>query len=329
MGFVRKVGRKLDKAIIRPVLKTVEAVVQDPKKLAMVALSVFAPGVGAAFGSALGLSGTAATIVGQAAINTALNGGNVKQAILAAAIPVVGQQLAGTISASFVSSGMDKALANTAGRVLSNAGMAAIQGKDPVTALLTGGASAGTAAITGNIPGFSDLPDFVKRTINAGIATNLSGGDGSKAAASALINSAISKASSQVAAYRKDNNADLNALAQSGLNTANPNDVLLAGNQASSNFPLNFSAAPDKTVASGTPYSSTSINDPVNMLTESNNPFTPTQVAANTVQNDGSSIQLMTDVFGKDIAAPQKIAASSFKFSAGGDIDELLRLLRS
>jgi hypothetical protein len=37
----------------------------------------------------------------------------------------------------------------------------------------------------------------------------------------------------------------------------------------------------------------------------------------------------MTDVFGTDISAPQKIDARTYKFSAGGDIDELLRLLRS
>jgi len=327
MGFAKKIGKKIDKGIIQPVLHTVEAIVQDPKKLAMVALSVFAPGVGTALGTAMGLSGTAATIVGQAAINTALNGGNVKQAIISAAIPVVGQQVAGTLSASFVESGMDKVLANSAGKVITSAGMAKLQGKDPVAALLSGGISAGTSAVTNNIPGFNDLPDVVKQSINAGISTNLAGGDGSQAAANALVNSALSKASAQVAAYKQDSSADINALAKSGLPTNNPNDVLLAGNQNPAATPINFNTNPAKT-ATGTAPAAMS-NDAVNMLTAPNNPFTPTQVASNTVQNNSGPLQLMTDVFGTDISAPQKIDARTYKFSAGGDIDELLRLLRS
>ena len=327
MGFAKKIGKKIDKGLIQPVLHTVEAIVQDPKKLAMVALSVFAPGVGTALGTAMGLSGTAATIVGQAAINTALNGGNVKQAILSAAIPVVGQQVAGTLSASFVESGMDKVLANSAGKVITSAGMAKLQGKDPVAALLSGGISAGTSAVTNNIPGFNDLPDVVKQSINTGISTNLAGGDGSQAAANALVNSAIAKASDQVAAYKKDSNADINALAKSGLTTNNPNDALFTGNQTPATTPINFNASPTPAATGAAPASVN--NDAVNMLTAPNNPFKPTQVASNTVQNNSGPLQLMTDVFGTDISAPQKIDARTYKFSAGGDIDELLRLLRS
>ena len=191
MGFVRKIGRKLDDAIFQPILNTVEAIIEDPKKLAMVALSIMAPGAGTALGSALGLSGTAATIVGQAAINTALNGGDVKAGILAAAIPVVGKEFAGTVSNAFVESGMDKALADSAGKVVSGAGVAAAQGKDPLTALISGGLSEGTAAITRDLPGFSDLPDAAKRSVNAAIATELLGGDGTQSAINAAINTGI------------------------------------------------------------------------------------------------------------------------------------------
>lgn len=59
------------------------------------------------------------------------------------------------------------------------------------------------------------------------------------------------------------------------------------------------------------------------------NTFTPTQLASNTVQSDSSPIQLMTDVFGTDISKAQKTSARGYGFSAGGDVDELLRLLRS
>jgi hypothetical protein len=197
MGFVRKIGRKIDKAIIQPVLNTVEAVIEDPRKLAMVALSVMAPGAGTALGSALGLSGTAATMVGQAAINTALNGGDIKAGIMAAAIPVVGKELASTAATSFMESGMDKALAESAGKVVSGTAISAAQGKDPLSALISGGLSEGTAAVTRDIPGFSDLPDAAKRSINAAVATELSGGDGTQAA----VNAAISAGTSKLAEY--------------------------------------------------------------------------------------------------------------------------------
>jgi hypothetical protein len=203
---VRDVGRAFDDAVLQPiggvledvvdgvgdvlekVGDTIGSIMEDPKKLALVALSIMAPGAGTALGTALGLSGTAATLVGQVAINTAFNGGDVKAAILSAAIPVVGRELAGAASAAFVDAGMDKALAETAGKVVSGAGLAAAQGKDPLDALISGGLSAGTAAITRDIPGFSDLPQAAQRGINAAVAAELSGKDPSQA----LVNAAMS-----------------------------------------------------------------------------------------------------------------------------------------
>ena len=175
MGFVRKVGRAIDDAIIHPIVKTVEAVIEDPRKLAMVALSVFAPGVGTAIGGAMGLTGTAAALVGNMAVNTVLNGGDVKAAILAAAIPVVGQEMAGIAANSFVEAGMDKALADTAGNVTSRGLLAAAQGKDPVNALISGGLNAGTDAVLNQIPGFEDLDPSIKKMTTRAVANTLVG----------------------------------------------------------------------------------------------------------------------------------------------------------
>jgi hypothetical protein len=191
MGFVRKIARKIDDEILQPIKHTVEAILDDPKKIAMVALSVFAPGVGTALGSAMGLSGSVATLVGNAAVNTALNGGDVKAGILAAAIPVVGQEAASLAASSFIDAGMDTALAQSAGKVVAGTGLAAAQGKDPLAALISGGLSEGTAAITRDIPGFADLPDAAKRSINAAVATELSGGDGTQAAINAAMSAGI------------------------------------------------------------------------------------------------------------------------------------------
>lgn len=191
MGTVREWGREFDDAVLQPIKNTVEAIIEDPKKLAMVAISVFAPGVGTAIGTALGLPSAAATIVGNAVVNTALNGGDVKAAIISAAIPVVGKELAGAAASTFVDAGMDQALAQSAGNVVAGAGLAAAQGKDPLEALISGGLSAGTAAITRDLPGFSALPEAAQRSVNAAVAAELSGRDASQAAISAAMDAGL------------------------------------------------------------------------------------------------------------------------------------------
>jgi hypothetical protein len=69
--------------------------------------------------------------------------------------------------------------------------------------------------------------------------------------------------------------------------------------------------------------------DPIQALQEFYNPFKPAQSAKPPSQTDTSPIQLMTDIFGTDISKAQKTGARGYGFSAGGDIDELLRLLRN
>jgi len=68
--------------------------------------------------------------------------------------------------------------------------------------------------------------------------------------------------------------------------------------------------------------------DPIQALQELYNPFKPAQSAKPPSQTDTGPIQLMTDIFGTDISKAQKAGARGYGFSAGGDIDELLRLLR-
>jgi hypothetical protein len=108
---------------------------------------------------------------------------------------------------------MDVALAESAGKVVSNAGLAAAQGKDPLTALISGGLSEGTAAITRDIPGFSDLPDAAKRSITAAVATELSGGDGTQAA----INAAISTGVNALTNYTSSKDDVIDNLKSAGL----------------------------------------------------------------------------------------------------------------
>lgn len=184
---ISNIASSVDDAIIQPVVDTIENVVEDPKKLAMVALSTMAPGAGTALGTALGLSGTAAAVVGNTLINTAINGGDVQSALLASAIPIVGKEVAGTAAQALADTGLDKALSDSAGKIVAQTGMAAATGRDPLQALLSGGLQEAIPSVTGQIEGFNDMSPKVQAAVNRAIGTTLMGGDPSMS----LINAAI------------------------------------------------------------------------------------------------------------------------------------------
>jgi hypothetical protein len=196
---VKEVGRKIDDEILQPVKNTVEAIVEDPKKLAAVAIAVAFPGAGAFLGAQLGITSAAlAQVVGQTIINTALNGGDVKSAVISAALPVVGQAGASALSSTLASSGIEGAVNTVITRAVTQGTTAAILGKDPLSAALLGGVTAGVNAIVPDIPGYNDLPPAAKNAISSAIATKLTGGDLGGAVSQSLVNDAISWAKSEV-----------------------------------------------------------------------------------------------------------------------------------
>ena len=239
MGFVRSISENLsdaedsaknvaadiDDSIIQPVVNKVEAIVSDPKALAMVALSVMAPGAGLALGTALGVPASAAAIVGNTLINTAINGGDVQKALMTAAIPVVGSEIAGTAAKALTESGLDKALSESAGKVIAGTGIAAATGGDPVQALISGGLQQAMPMVTGQIEGFEDLSPRVQTAINRAIGTTLMGGDPSQS----LINAAISAGrdamqTEQVAEKKDADTAAMDALLAQDQSTWKPED---------------------------------------------------------------------------------------------------------
>lgn len=186
--------------VVEKVGDTIGAIVEDPKKLAMVAISVMAPGAGTALGTAMGLTGTAASVVGSTLINTALNGGDVKSALLASAIPVVGREAADLAASAFVDAGLDTALAESAGKIVTQTGMAAATGRDPLQALIAGGLQEAVPTVTGQIEGFEDMSPKVQAAVNRAIGTTLMGGDPSQS----LINAAISAGTSAAKAAQAE-----------------------------------------------------------------------------------------------------------------------------
>ena len=86
--------------------------------------------------------------------------------------------------------------ATTAGNIAKGTTSAVLQGQDPLQALMSGGISAGTSAITSQIEGFDQLPPSAQKAVNNAVSTALQGGDPSQA----LVNSAISAGIAEVKA---------------------------------------------------------------------------------------------------------------------------------
>jgi hypothetical protein len=99
---IAHVGEVVSNDIITPVVDTVSDIVSDPKALAVVALSVAAPGVGTAIGTALGAEGLAATVIGNAVvggtISAATGGDPVQGALTAGAGSLLGSVIAPEIT---------------------------------------------------------------------------------------------------------------------------------------------------------------------------------------------------------------------------------------
>lgn len=94
-------------------------------------------------------------------------------------------------------SGMGTA-GDVAGNVAGSAASSIVRGQDALTALKNSGVSAGTTAVTAEIPGFSDLSPSAQKAVNVVVASTLQGGDPSQALVTSAINSGIAEARNQV-----------------------------------------------------------------------------------------------------------------------------------
>lgn len=176
----------------------IEGVVSDPKKLAAVAVSIAFPGAAGWIGSQIGLSGAAATIAGNTVLGTISNGGNVGEALKGALISAGASELTNTLKVQYASENIDRALTDFAAKATTDVGMATLMGKDPVAALVFGGAKAASNLVldkaldsAGLKDSYDTLPSAAKDTINAALTASLTGKDITQASANALVNSAI------------------------------------------------------------------------------------------------------------------------------------------
>ena len=195
MGFVRKkaaqvsnVFSKVDDVIIQPVVNTVEAVAEDPKKLAIVALAVAVPGAGAAIGSALAPAAAAGT---QAIIGSAVMGGLTAEAtggdfVEGAVLGGVASGLSNVVSPAVSEAAGGGTLGNVASGAVTGATKAAIKGGNPLVGAAFGGVSGLAAPIPESDASFmaADAAQLAEQGLSESqIADTLTAGYASTAAA--------------------------------------------------------------------------------------------------------------------------------------------------
>lgn len=213
---VSDVGNAVVTQVVEPVVKavdnTIKAVEADPVgAIAKITVAVVAP-------EFLPLVSAADTIA---------HGGSLEDGLKSAATTYVAQGVAQGVS-NYVNTGVDSAAAantygtdigsqqssmlaaqeagmgtagdvagNIAGKIAGGTAAGIVRGQDPLVALTNSGISAGTAAVTDQIPGFENLSPGQKAAVNATVAATLMGGDPSQALVNAAINVGIGEARAQ------------------------------------------------------------------------------------------------------------------------------------
>jgi hypothetical protein len=222
---VSDVGNTVVTQVVEPVVKavdnTIKAAESDPiGTIAKIGTAIVAPEL-------LPLVSAADTVA---------HGGSIEDALKSAATTYVAQGVAQGVS-NYVNSAVDSTAAantygtdvgsqqsnmlaqqesgfgtpndvagNIAGKIAGGTAAGIVRGQDPLVALTNSGISAGTAAVTDQIPGFADLSPSAKAAVNSAVSATLMGGDPSQALVNAAINTGISEAKNQ---YQQSNASGL------------------------------------------------------------------------------------------------------------------------
>lgn len=197
---VDDVGDAVVDKVLKPVVKTVDntikAAAEDPLGTAVkvAAISTGNPAIMAAANAAVAVA----------------NGADLESAALAAGKGYIAGEIAQGVSAElqpeFASSGdLTASQAAAAAKVAGNVAATTAVGGDPLQALVNGGISAGTAAVTAEIPGFDSMTKAQQAAVNSAVAKTLKGGDASQT----LINEAIVAGVSAAQNYASAPSSDL------------------------------------------------------------------------------------------------------------------------
>jgi len=216
-SLVNDAAKTVETQVVAPVVKavdnTIKGIEQDPLgSAAKIATAIYAPeflpAVVAADAVAKGapldkaLEQAATTYVAQnvgSSVGNYVNNAVDNQAIAANYGTDAGSQQTNMLAQQESGLGTPSDVTgNIAGTVAGGTAAGIVRGQDPLVALKNSGVSAGTTAVTDQIPGFSDLPPSAQKAVNLTVATTLQGGDPSQALVNAAINAGIAEARNQV-----------------------------------------------------------------------------------------------------------------------------------
>ena len=136
------------------------------------------------FGASMGIQNPAiAKMVGNVAINALTNGGDIEAAIKGAAlsygIGLASSNITSGLKDILTASGIDASTANTIANTAVKAGSAgltaAASGKDGWQAAISSGLGSATNFAMQQIPGFNDLPAFVKSSVSNVVGSTIAG----------------------------------------------------------------------------------------------------------------------------------------------------------
>lgn len=173
---------------------------EDILKIAQLGL-MFVPGIGQTLGAALGASGTAATMLGNALVSgtmSELGGGDFLKGAVTGGIGAGLGSFASPYLGEFASSVGEALgggpLGDIAGRAVSGAGSSAlnaiVRGQDLEDAFLSGLVGGGAGGVSSALTGLVDLPAPIERIIERGLTSGMLGQDTEAALVNALIGEA-------------------------------------------------------------------------------------------------------------------------------------------
>lgn len=145
--------------VIDGVMNTIENVMSDPMALISIGLSLAVPGIGTAIGSALGATGTAATVLGNSVMRGVMaeaSGGDFAEAAFTSAITGGMGSYAGDVGAAF---GIEDAVtAKAVGSAVLKTGYAAATGGNVSNALIEGAVASAISTTNSTMTKDTELP---------------------------------------------------------------------------------------------------------------------------------------------------------------------------
>lgn len=192
--------------VIDGAMSSIENIMSDPMALISIGLSLAVPGIGTAIGSALGASGTAATVLGNSVMRGVMaeaSGGDFIEAAFTSAVTGGMGEYAGDVGGAF---GIEDAVtAKAVGSAVLKTGYAAVTGGNVSNALLEGAVASAISTTNSTMTKDTELPTDVISGIDPSYKSSDSYDEFMKIAMEPETDVAVKTDTNTVAANAPDN----------------------------------------------------------------------------------------------------------------------------